>query len=192
MLTKPNPGYRGAMKARLAAFALSLVLATTVATGCSPSPEPTHSEPTPVFTSEADAFAAAEATYRAYVDALNQVDLSDPETFEDVYAWTTGELNASDRRGLSEYHANGVSVTGISVPTLIEPTSAELDEERVILAVCLDVSAIDVSDAGGESLVDPGRTDMQVLEISLVGADYSPTTLLIESIGPREGGPSCS
>ena len=47
--------------------------------GCAadPSVEPT---PTPTFANEDEAFAAAEATYRAYVDALNQVDLADPAT----------------------------------------------------------------------------------------------------------------
>ncbi len=51
-----------------------------------------------MFASEEEAFAAAEETYRAYVDALNQVDLSDPETFEAVYAWTTGDANADERK----------------------------------------------------------------------------------------------
>ena len=48
----------------LAAFAVVGALV-----GCAPSSEPT---PTPTgFASEAEAFEAAEATYRAYVDATN-------------------------------------------------------------------------------------------------------------------------
>lgn len=76
-----------------AAFALAVVLGMT--TGCQP-------EPTPIalqsdLRNRGKAFAAAEG-YRAYVDVLNQVDLSDPATFEAVYAWTTGEANAGARK----------------------------------------------------------------------------------------------
>ncbi len=81
---------------RRAAAALVLALALGMTTACQPEPAPSPSAP--VFANEEEAFAAAEETYRAYVDALNQVDLSDPETFEAVYAWTTGEANASDAR----------------------------------------------------------------------------------------------
>src|SRR5688500_5990965 len=60
-------------------------LVTGLLAGCAGDPEP--AETTHGFASEEEAFAAAEETYRAYVDALNQVDLSDPETFEPVLAW---------------------------------------------------------------------------------------------------------
>jgi ABC-type oligopeptide transport system substrate-binding subunit len=59
---------------RFAAATLALALALT--TACAPDPAPT---PSPTgFASQEEAFAAAEATYRAYVDALNAVDLADP------------------------------------------------------------------------------------------------------------------
>ena len=90
---------------RRAAAALVLALALGMTTACQPEPAPSPSGP--VFANEEEAFAAAEETYRAYVDALNQVDLSDPETFEAVYAWTTGEANASERKTLSQMHADG-------------------------------------------------------------------------------------
>ncbi len=96
----PGRGYRGRMLVRVASVTLSLALVIAVATGCRPEPEPSPSGP--AFATEAEAFAAAEETYRAYVDALNQVDLSDPETFEAVYAWTTGDANANERRTLTQ------------------------------------------------------------------------------------------
>ena len=79
---------------RAAAAAIVLALALGMTTACQPEPAPSPSGP--VFANEEEAFAAAEETYRAYVDALNQVDLSDPETFEAVYAWTTGDFNADE------------------------------------------------------------------------------------------------
>lgn len=158
-------------------------------TGCTPPPAP---EPTPTFAGEEEAFAAAEATYRAYVDALNAVDLSDPETFEDVYAWTTGELNASDRRGLSEYHASATTVTGESHVDLLEAESVNSNDSEVLLFACLNVSGVQVLDRNGNSLVDPDRTDVQRLRVNLSKDEGSPTGWLIESIGPREEGPDCA
>ncbi|WP_243075190.1 hypothetical protein [Microbacterium sp. SS28] len=181
------------MLPRLASAALAVVLAAGIAagmvTGCSPEPAP---EDSPAFATEEEAFAAAEETYRAYVDALNQVDLSDPETFEDVYAWTTGDLNASDRKGLSKYHADGSTVTGSSEIALIEPGEIDHQTLNIQMSVCLDVSAVDVRDASGASLVSPDRTAVQSLTVTAVEGAQSPTGLLISSIGPREGQPTCS
>ena len=166
---------------------VALALAGIVA-GCAPTPASTPT-PTSGFASDAEAFAAAEETYRAYVDALNRVDLSDPETFEDVYAWTTGELNASDRHGLSGYHADGLRVTGESVIQVLEPRATTSNWTE--LAACLDVSSVEVVDAAGESLVDADRADVQTLTVRLVEADESPTNMKVQSIGPREGEPKC-
>src|SRR3546814_3928687 len=88
------------MLARSARALAVLALVGAAATGCVGTPEPRETTPTPL--SDAEAFAAAEETYRAYVDALNQVDLSDPATFEPVYALTTGDLNSQDRRNFSD------------------------------------------------------------------------------------------
>ena len=171
-----------------AAFALAVVLGMT--TGCQP--EPTPSPSGPAFATEEEAFAAAEETYRAYVDALNQVDLSDPATFEAVYAWTTGELNASDRKGLSNYYAEGVTVAGDSRIALVELDSWDTQNASIVLAACIDVSDVQVMDKNGAPLVDPDRVDVQSLAISAVADPSSATGLLVTSIGPREGDPVCN
>lgn len=168
----------------VAGFGLAVALA-----GCAPA-EP-NTDPTSAFASEAEAFAAAEATYREYVKALNEVDLSDPETFEGVYAWTTGELNASDRKGLTRYHADGAEVSGQSEIQLAAPgADATLDD--IELAVCLNVSEVRVVDRSGASIVDNDRADVQSLTVIFVESSSSPTRLVMESIGPREGGPDCT
>src|SRR5215207_2167659 len=95
---------------RVAALVVAVAVVSATATGCQPEPGPSPSGP--LFASEEEAFAAAEETYRAYVDALNQVDLSDPETFEPVYALTTGDANAEARRALTRMHADGWTVEG--------------------------------------------------------------------------------
>lgn len=158
-------------------------------TGCTPPPAP---EPTPTFAGEEEAFAAAEATYRAYVDALNAVDLSDPETFEDVYAWTTGDANAGIRKSFSEMHADGLTVSGTTVATLIQPRQAGgAGNESVELAVCLDVSDVRLTDAAGASAVAPDRPDVQSMSVVMRRDERTSTGWVVASIQGRDGEPTC-
>src|SRR5690606_33009529 len=111
--------------------------------------------PTPTgFASEDEAFAAAEATYRAYVDALNDVNLSDPETFEPVYALTTGDANAAARKSFSQMHADGWTVRGTSDIALVELVSFNDEDNETKLAICVDVSKVVVEDSDGSPLAE--------------------------------------
>lgn len=168
---------------------LVTALLAVALTGCAaPLPPP---GPTPGFTSEAEAFAAAEKTYRAYVDALNEVDLSDPETFEAVYAWTTGEANAGARREFSRMHADGLTVDGVTTVTHVEATDSRLLRESVRIDVCLDVSRVTLVDNEGRSVVDLDRLDIQHMQVSLVHETTSPTGMLIGQIDGRSEGRRC-
>lgn len=132
--------------------------------GCTtPSPEPT---PTPTgFGSEAEAFAAAEATYRAYIDALNDVDLSDPATFEPVYELTAGELNALDRKTFSQMHADEWVKQGEAIVTEAQPV--EWIDPIATIRVCYNVSQVALTAADGSSAVSPTRPDVQSLDIRI-------------------------
>lgn len=176
------------MIARLAAAAVALVLVIGGATACQPDPEPTPSGP--VFATEDEAFAAAEETYRAYVDALNQVDLSDPETFEAVYAWTTGDANANERETLSQMHADGWAVSGETAMTLFVPGSVELGGPVALTAtICSDVSDVDVLDASGQSVVSTSRPDVYALQVDFVESESTSTGLAISASNAVEAGP---
>ena len=175
-------------RAVAAAAAALLLTATLGVTACMPEPEPT---PTPTgFASEAEAFAAAEETYRAYVDALNQVDLSDPATFEPVFAWTTGEANANERETLSRMHADGWTKTGLSELIAYTGGNADISTGRVDGVACVDVSTINVVDPSGASVVPPERPDQYSLEVVMTSTTTSPTGLRIASSSALEGG-SC-
>lgn len=188
MTRRPHPP-RSASVVIAALVATALMTATL--TGCGPAaPTPT---PTPTgFASEEEAFAAAEATYRAYVDALNQVDLSDPTTFEEVYRWTTGDANAAVRESFSQMHADNWSVSGDSIVTLVEPSPTRTSKGIApVLAVCVDVSGVDVANASGVSQVEATRNDIQALTVTLTTSEKAPTGLLIESFEGRKGAPEC-
>ena len=156
-------------------------------TGCFAQPEP---EDAPPFATEEEAFAAAEETYRAYVDALNQVDLSDPETFEDVYAWTTGDLNAEDRRTFSEMHAKSWSVGGESILVRIDHQSASDEFAEVNLGACVDVSGVSLTDESGASQVTPDRPAIQSTTVTVVQS-ASPTGYLVADVQGAELDPPC-
>lgn len=168
------------MRARpLRSAALAGLIVLLVA-GCTP--DRGLDEPAPLFTSEAEAFAAAEQTYRAYVDALNAVDLSDPRTFEPVYALTTGDANAGERESLSRMHADGWSVSGTTVVESVHRETAASDLTQVRLSSCNNVSSILLVDAMGHSKVGATRPAVQSVAIRLTRADSSATSYRIDSI----------
>lgn len=171
------------MLARFARTLAVLALVGAAATGCAGTPEPRDTTPTPL--SDEEAFAAAEETYRAYVDALNQVDLSDPATFEPVYALTTGDAMAGLKESFSQMHADGWTVSGESIPSVVQPVQSDGD---IQLAVCLDVSGVEVTDGTGESVVDQDRVDVQSMLVTVSSAG---DRWLVSSFDGREGEPSC-
>lgn len=157
---------------------------TLSVSGCTmPSPEPT---PSPTgFASEAEAFAAAEATYRAYIDALNQVDLSDPATFEPVFRLTIGNANAGERQSFSEMHANQWAKTGTTVVTAVQSRSYT-PPTTVVIEACVDVSAVDVRDAQGNTLVAADRPPRQAIGVSVRADPDSATGGLISELSGVE------
>ncbi|WP_309105171.1 hypothetical protein [Microbacterium sp.] len=162
-----------------------LALAGALLAGCSPAPEPTPT-PTAAFASEEEAFAAAEETYRAYIDAFNAVDLQDPSTFEVIHAHTTGDYQADERRQLSELNAEGYVRTGAIVVTEFTGVSAE--GYQVVARTCEDVSNVDFRDATGSSLVDPDRPSTYALEVTFQASDGE---LRISEVEAAEE-PSCT
>ncbi|WP_417564756.1 hypothetical protein [Microbacterium sp.] len=172
----------------LAAALLCAALSVAVLTACAPQAEPT---PTPHFTSDQQAYAAAEQTYRNYIDALNKVDLSDPATFEDVYKWETGKALAADKKNLTKYHADRSTIEGESVVTRLLPESRSEDYSSVQIEGCVDVSSVIVRDAEGRSLVSPDRVSVQSITVVVTRWPSSSTHFLVSAIRGRTGGLKC-
>jgi hypothetical protein len=125
------------------------------------------------------------------VDALNRVDLADPKTFEPVFALTTGDANAADRKGLSGYHADGVTIDGESVVKLLEPLQITNDRARVELAACVDVSEVRLTKSDGSSAVDSDRVPIQTVTVSLVADRSTDVAYRVDRVAGREGSPAC-
>lgn len=158
-------------------IALGRIAAATIAgawviatVGCSPEPAPVPS-PTPAFTDEADAFAAAEKVYRAYNDALNEVDPADPNTFEPLYALSSGDFEAADRENFSVMHAEGHEISGSARIVSFTGISATPTFEQVVATTCLDVSDVRITDRDGASLVSETRPDIYALNLTFLASD---------------------
>lgn len=177
------------MTLRTVRVVAALAVAVVALASCAPGPAPTPTPSAP-FATEDEAFAAAEATYRAYVDALNQVDLSDPETFEPVYALTTGDANATERENLSRMSAEGWSVAGASLVTRVDSLS-DSSESSISIGACVDVSAVTLLNSVGVSQVDPSRPVVQSVRADLAPSASSPTRLAIAKITGYELTPPC-
>ena len=155
---------------------------------CTPEPAPS---PTPTgFASEDEAFRAAETTYRSYIDALNNVDLSDPATFEPLFELTTGQANEDARKEFSQMHADGWVVAGKSSVTLVQP-SGDWAPTRVTLSVCVDVGSVTLVDSAGNSVVNPERQDVQSMSVDLKTIDRT-TEWAISRFAGRSGEPECA
>ncbi|WP_447653270.1 hypothetical protein [Microbacterium sufflavum] len=165
----------------LAALAVSLVLLTGCTADPKPSPSPT---PTPLFASKKDAFAAAEATYRAYNDAGNATVLTDARTFEDVYKWLRADALSSAKKAYSYYDAEGWRRVGETTFDHFTPIS--YDGEDVTARLCIDVSHVDVLDSTGASVVSPDRQPRQALELQLKPALTSTGLAIVSSDATKE------
>lgn len=170
---------------RSAAGMCAAALALVVLAGCSPEPESTP-EPTAAFASEEEAFQAAEATYRAYIDAVNEIDLEDPDTFEDAFAWLAGDAESASRKTFSEFRANRYSMSGETLLARFEPLEADLDTEKVVVNLCTDVSSVDVQNSSGQSVVSPDRPDLQPLTVEFEAAKTATGLVISSSTGSND------
>lgn len=183
----PLPGMRRRTRALAAAAIVAAGL--LAAAGCTPEPEP-DPEPTG-FVSEEEALEAARATYEGYIEATNEVDLSDMATAEPVYEWLIGDALSDARQVYSEAHAAKTTRSGESKVVEVELDEIDLAATALSVDVCLDVSAVVIYDEDGESTVDSSRSDVQSIRASLAASDTTVTGLAITDTDGREDGLEC-
>lgn len=161
-----------------------LALATATLSACGPAtvPEPT---PTAAFASEEEAFAAAEETYRAYIDALIRIDLEDSDSLETLYAWLADNAESTSRETFSALAADNFTVSGVTAFQNFSGVSADPSKGDVSATVCLNVADVDVLDSSGQSIVSEDRPDLQPLSLEFSRAPTS-TGLAIVSTQPSD------
>jgi len=143
-------------------------------TGCVPVDSHPTSSPsasaTPVFASDAEALAAAQKAYAAYLKVSDEVANDggkDPKRLEGL---ATGSLLSDDLAGFESFAAKHWHSVGSTKLTNTVLQSADLepnDKGTVIVYLCEDVSGVDVLDENGVSVVSAGRPELQPFQVQL-------------------------
>lgn len=166
MLTPPR---------RTAVAATTVALLITLATGCATAVEPTPSPTATGFATEEEAFAAAEATYRAYVDAGNRERAGeDSDTLPSEYLM--GEALAAEHESISTFAGAGVRLEGDITVASIQRLSS--DRWSATIGVCIDTTATRVVDLQGADVTPKDRLDLLALDIT---AGWTSTGVFVSS-----------
>lgn len=152
----------------VAAAGLLVGMLAACAPDSKPAPKPTKSA---AFATDEEAFAAAEATYRAFIRAQNHVDLADASSFEPVYLLTVEDAKSAVRESLTQLSAENVTMSGSSSIMSIAPLDADRSSGRVSMHACVDVSDTKLIAADGVSLVPADRAEIQSLLVDFITED---------------------
>jgi hypothetical protein len=135
---------------------LGLAAAAVMLSGClAPAPEPTPTA-TAVFASEDEAFAAAEETYRAYIEAENarwadSTSNPSPESFL-IGAALEEEIDVN-----RQFREAGLRATGENRVERVDDVKADPESGDASVDVCLDVTGSSVVNTAGEDVTPQDR-----------------------------------
>jgi hypothetical protein len=137
---------------------------------CTPQPEPTPTK-TALFTSDQEAFKAAEETYRAYNEAGNNHRRGGSDDPQDYLIGSALEGYIDGQRYLKK---SGLTLEGdVKVASFVgDPSSFELDGRRIAATVCLDVTGTTTHSASGEELPERPPVLAQQVEMRWVADNY--------------------
>ena len=153
----------------LATAALLLALAGCVPTGGHPSASPSATA-TPVFASDAEALAAAEKAYAAYLKVSDEVAHDGGKDAERLQGLARGTLLSDDLDGFKSFASKGWHSVGDTKLTKTVLQSVDLGtggEGSLTVYLCEDVSGVDVVDQNGASVVSAGRPELQQFQVEL-------------------------
>lgn len=153
---------RGASAAIVALLIVALAACTPEA---APAPPPSPS----VVSSEDAAFAAAEATYRAYVDAVN-ARRADPDSPLDPESLLTAAALIDHQKTEELLESRGLTIDG---PSVVRSASHVKHSGQVRLIVCLDATRTSVLDASGRDVTPKLRAEVVAIDVRFASRDGS-------------------
>lgn len=173
-----------------------VVVVVAMLTGCVGAP-PIHTPPatsvptpapTPLFSSDAEALAAATAAYAAYVAMSDKIFAEggvDAVRFGTV---STGDQLEANLQGFAEAYALHQRSSGSTTFDTVSLQSANPDrvggESSVVLYLCEDVSQVDVRNDDGVSIVSPDRPARAGYQVAFDAVPKGSTHLLVASKEP--------
>ncbi|WP_394769005.1 hypothetical protein [Lacisediminihabitans sp.] len=187
----------------LSRVSLAALAVVAMLTGCVRS-EPIHpprstSTPTPsaepLFASDAEALAAATAAYAAYLKVSDEILMQGgihPERIDAVTTKSWADIQAVSFR--EEHQKGWVSSGGSRYDGMTLQTydsDATVGSVAVAVYVCVDVSAVDVRDRNGVSVVSSDRPDRAPMEVSFERRNEESQDLLVSEEAPWSGLGTC-
>lgn len=159
------------------AVSLALVLVAGVClAGCTPaSPDPA---PTPRVSADptAQAAAAAEATYRAYVDALN-ARRDDPTSQPDPMDFLAGDALSDARKSTKRLESKHLRLVGRT--RVISSAALRVTDRETVVAVCIDSTNVRLLNEHDDDVTPANRSDVGPLEIHVT---TEPNPVITESL----------
>lgn len=142
------------------------LLAALLLAGCTPSdpmptPPPT-SDAAPIFATDEEALAAAEEAYGKYLATADNILSDGGADPERLLEHVSPSLYDEERVGFERIMAKGWRGVG---KTTFQLTLQRYDERQVIAYSCDDVSATDLVDQSGTSVVKEGRIERVPFEV---------------------------
>ncbi len=185
---------------RLAILAASAVLAATALTGCQPTattPSPTGSttpSAEPVFASDEEALKAATEAYAAYLRTSDQILADGGNSPERIREYSSEQLAEIEIAGYADIRAKGYRSIGSSRydNLALQSVDASSRSGTVTVYVCSDVSAVDVVDAQGQSVVSADRPTRTPFQVTFDLAATDPARLVVASAEVWNGPGICS
>jgi hypothetical protein len=157
-----------------------------------PSPE---SSTAPVFATDEEALAAAEAAYGEYLRVSDEILMDGGDDPERLLTVATPELFEVESEGYATARELGQRSTGGSKFDSMElqqyvPAAAG-GKSIVVVYACNDISEVDFLDARGQSVVAPGRVNRIPVEITFDHTTSGSSTLLVAAEENWTGGNFC-
>lgn len=150
---------------RATAAVLVTLVCALAATGCTTAPVPTASPTSTGFASDDAAFAAAEATYRAYVDATN-ARRSDPNSRPDPTDFLTSDALNATLNAQRRFDEEGIRLIGNTQVTSVNLVNST--PEYTTIHVCLDNAATKVINREGLDVTPADRVAVGGLEVVIL------------------------
>lgn len=174
-----------------------LVALTLVA--CVPDNEPVRPDPSPtaspIFASDEEALAAAEAAYGAYLAVSDQILAEAGADSDRLLSVATSDLYADAIAGFESFASKewrSVGTTSFDSAELqnFDPHATPGDP-MVVFYVCVDLSGIDVLDSTGTSVVSPNRIDRSPYQVAVTTVDADDAGLIVAGDEPWGGENFC-
>lgn len=156
---------------RLPLATLIAAVALASLTGCSPEPAVPTAPPAataePLFATDEEALAAAEAAFEEYLAVTNMVLQEGGVNPERIRPLVSDKVWESDLEDAERWQRDGLtSIGGTALETIeLQQTFANAAGlTEVITYNCLSLSNVDVVDRNGRSIVSPDRPEAFVVE----------------------------